>query len=48
MPPIQPQSEIDRLLHFIVVGGGPSGVEYTSELNDFLLEDLNRHFPQVT
>ena len=44
---IQPTAEIDRLLHFVVVGGGPSGVEYVSELNDFLLADLNKHFPQV-
>eukprot|EP00026_Physarum_polycephalum_P007048 Phypoly_transcript_07101.p1 GENE.Phypoly_transcript_07101~~Phypoly_transcript_07101.p1 ORF type:complete len:538 (+),score=68.30 Phypoly_transcript_07101:61-1674(+) len=46
--PGQPQAEIDRLLHFVVVGGGPSGVEYVSELNDFLLDDLNKHFPQLT
>lgn len=43
----QPREEIRRLLHFVVVGGGPSGVEYVSELNDFLKDDLNKHFPHV-
>lgn len=38
--PGQSQSDIDRLLHFVVVGGGPTGVEYAAELHDFLVEDL--------
>lgn len=36
----QSQEEIDRLLSFVVVGGGPTGVEYAGELHDFLKEDL--------
>lgn len=30
MIPGQPESEIKRLLNFVVVGGGPSGVEFTA------------------
>ncbi len=37
--------ERKRLLHFVVVGGGPTGVEFAAELHDFLEEDLNHAFP---
>lgn len=30
------------MLHMVVVGGGPSGVEYAAELHDFIVEDLVR------
>eukprot|EP01121_Diplochlamys_sp_Union-15-3_P014824 TRINITY_DN4782_c0_g7_i1.p1 TRINITY_DN4782_c0_g7~~TRINITY_DN4782_c0_g7_i1.p1 ORF type:complete len:606 (-),score=98.54 TRINITY_DN4782_c0_g7_i1:2-1819(-) len=42
-------SERERrdLLRFVVVGGGPTGVEYAAELNDFLVEDLSRYFPHL-
>ncbi|KAM9972776.1 hypothetical protein ACTFIR_012145 [Dictyostelium discoideum] len=43
--PGQPEKEIDRLLNFVVVGGGPSGVEFTAELNDFLQSDLLKTYP---
>lgn len=33
----QTQEEIDRLMHMVVVGGGPTGVEYAGELHDFLI-----------
>jgi NADH dehydrogenase FAD-containing subunit len=33
------------LLHFGVVGGGPTGVEFSSELYDFIREDCSRLFP---
>ena len=33
----QPDEEVDRLMHMIVVGGGPTGVEYAGELHDFLV-----------
>ena len=36
-----------RLLHFVVVGGGPTGVEFAAELHDFLEEDLNRLYPHI-
>jgi len=29
-----------RLLHFVVVGGGPTGVEFAAELHDFIVQDL--------
>lgn len=32
--------ERKRLLHFVVVGGGPTGVEFAAELHDFITEDL--------
>ncbi|EGC35739.1 hypothetical protein DICPUDRAFT_97816 [Dictyostelium purpureum] len=39
--------ERERLLTFVVVGGGPTGVEFTAELNDFFVEDIQRLFPLV-
>ncbi|RHY65656.1 hypothetical protein DYB30_007853 [Aphanomyces astaci] len=36
-----------QLLHFIVVGGGPTGIEFCAELYDFVNEDLARLYPQV-
>jgi NADH:ubiquinone reductase (non-electrogenic) len=33
----QDEKEIDRLMHMVVVGGGPTGVEYAGELHDFLI-----------
>ncbi|GAA6045815.1 External NADH-ubiquinone oxidoreductase 1, mitochondrial [Rhodotorula toruloides] len=43
----QTQEEIDRLLSFVVVGGGPTGVEYAGELHDFLMEDLGNWYPDL-
>ncbi|KAJ3414195.1 NADH:ubiquinone oxidoreductase [Chytridiales sp. JEL 0842] len=45
--PGQPEEEIQRLLHMVVVGGGPTGVEYAAELYDFLHEDLGAWYPQI-
>ncbi|KAJ3312530.1 NADH:ubiquinone oxidoreductase [Blyttiomyces sp. JEL0837] len=45
--PGQTESEVQRLLHMVVVGGGPTGVEYAAELHDFLHEDLLRWYPQI-
>lgn len=36
-----------RLLHFVVCGGGPTGVEFAAELNDFLTDDLARVYPHL-
>eukprot|EP01133_Synstelium_polycarpum_P004223 gene4223-4923_t len=36
-----------KLLSFVVVGGGPTGVEFCAELNDLLLDDVSRLFPHV-
>jgi len=38
------EEERRRLLHFVVVGGGPTGVEYTGTLKDFLKQDLSRKY----
>lgn len=34
-------------LHFVIVGGGPTGVEFASELHDFIQEDLVKLYPSV-
>jgi NADH:ubiquinone reductase (non-electrogenic) len=44
--PGQPESEIQRLLHFVVVGGGPSGVEFAAEMRDFIKHDMVKAFPE--
>jgi len=41
------QSDIDRLLHFVVVGGGPTGTELCAELSDLVKKDVSRSFPEV-
>ncbi|KAK5673547.1 NADH:ubiquinone oxidoreductase [Batrachochytrium dendrobatidis] len=45
--PGQTDEEIRRLLHMVVVGGGPTGVEYAAELYDFLHEDLLTWYPDL-
>lgn len=45
--PGQAAEERQRLLHFVVVGGGPTGVEFAAELRDFLQKDLVRLYPDV-
>ncbi|KAJ5473807.1 hypothetical protein N7475_003373 [Penicillium sp. IBT 31633x] len=41
------QEDIDRLLHMMVVGGGPTGVEVAAELQDFFKDDLQKLVPQL-
>ncbi|KAJ6584303.1 pyridine nucleotide-disulfide oxidoreductase-domain-containing protein [Mycena sp. CBHHK59/15] len=45
--PGQSEVEIERLLHMVVVGGGPTGVELSGELHDFLEEDLKSWYPEL-
>ncbi|EJD40789.1 NADH dehydrogenase [Auricularia subglabra TFB-10046 SS5] len=45
--PGQSEAEIDRLLHMVVVGGGPTGVELSGELHDFLVDDLKYWYPEL-
>ncbi|MDW8466978.1 MAG: FAD-dependent oxidoreductase [Chloroherpetonaceae bacterium] len=40
-------SERKRLLHTVVVGGGPTGVEFAAELSDFLSRELKAVFPHI-
>ena len=43
----QSPEEVKRLLHMVVVGGGPTGVEFAGELQDFFQEDLLKWVPQI-
>jgi NADH:ubiquinone reductase (non-electrogenic) len=42
------EEEKKRLLHMVVVGGGPTGVEYAGELHDYLQEDLHKYYPEIS
>jgi NADH dehydrogenase FAD-containing subunit len=44
--PALTQAEKERLLHFAVVGGGPTSVEFAAELFDFISEDVRKWFPE--
>ncbi|CAD6580551.1 MAG: NADH:ubiquinone oxidoreductase, partial [Tremellales sp. Tagirdzhanova-0007] len=44
----QPDEEVERLMHMVVVGGGPTGVEYAGELHDFLIDDLRKWYPEIS
>ncbi|KAI8615099.1 NDE1, mitochondrial external NADH dehydrogenase, partial [Chytriomyces sp. MP71] len=39
--------ERSKLLHFAVVGGGPTGVEFMAELHDFITEDILKLYPNL-
>jgi len=39
--------KVKQLLSFVVVGGGPTGVEFCGELSDFIQEDLKRRYPKI-
>ncbi|KIJ60797.1 hypothetical protein HYDPIDRAFT_116871 [Hydnomerulius pinastri MD-312] len=41
------EEEKKRLLHMVVVGGGPTGIELTGGLHDFLEEDLKNWYPEL-
>lgn len=43
----QSPEEKKRLLHTVVVGGGPTGVEFAGELQDFFNEDLRKWIPDI-
>ena len=36
-----------RLLHFVVVGGGPTGIEFAGELQDFVRSDVPKAYPSI-
>lgn len=42
MQPDVSEDEQKRLLHFVIVGGGPTGVEFGAELYDFVKQDVTR------
>lgn len=43
----QSPEEVKRLLHTVVVGGGPTGVEFAGELQDFFANDLRKWIPEI-
>jgi len=43
----QSPEEVKRLLHMVVVGGGPTGVEFAGELQDFFENDLRKWIPEI-
>ncbi|KAL0012652.1 hypothetical protein SO802_007760 [Lithocarpus litseifolius] len=45
--PTVSDEERKRILHFAIVGGGPTGVEFAAELHDFVKEDLVTLYPRV-
>lgn len=46
---LPPTSEEERrkLLHFVVVGGGPTGIEFAAELYDLIHQDLAKLYPDL-
>lgn len=36
-----------RLLHFMIVGGGPTGVEFAAELHDLVEESMEADYPEL-
>ncbi|EFJ20353.1 hypothetical protein SELMODRAFT_176951 [Selaginella moellendorffii] len=42
-----PIEEKERLLHCVVVGGGPTGVEFSGELSDFIRRDVHEKYSHV-
>ncbi|PHH75628.1 hypothetical protein CDD80_2211 [Ophiocordyceps camponoti-rufipedis] len=44
----QSPEEVDRLMHMVVVGGGPTGVEFAGELRDFFEEDIKKLVPDIS
>ncbi|KAJ4840973.1 tubulin alpha 1 [Turnera subulata] len=41
------EGEKKRLLHCVVVGGGPTGVEFSGELSDFIMRDVRQRYAHV-
>ncbi|KAA8543722.1 hypothetical protein F0562_022101 [Nyssa sinensis] len=41
------EEEKSRLLHYVVVGGSPAGVEFSGELSDFIIRDVHQRYAHV-
>ncbi|MQM22222.1 hypothetical protein Taro_055272 [Colocasia esculenta] len=41
------EEEKSRLLHCVVIGGGPTGVEFSGELSDFIMRDVRQRYSHV-
>ncbi|CEP61302.1 uncharacterized protein LALA0_S02e11364g [Lachancea lanzarotensis] len=46
LSPTDPERK--RLLNFVVVGGGPTGVEFAAELQDYIDQDLSKWMPALS
>jgi NADH dehydrogenase len=45
--PIATDEERRKLLHFAIVGGGPTGIEFAAELHDLVHDDLSKTYPDL-
>ncbi|KAJ9303553.1 hypothetical protein DTO271D3_1599 [Paecilomyces variotii] len=45
--PNKPEELRTHLLHFAVVGGGPTGIEFVGLVADYIRRDLLKYYPQV-
>jgi len=45
--PLTTPEEKRRLMNIVVVGGGPTSCEFSSELHDFMTSDFSKWFPQI-
>ncbi|KAI0834818.1 FAD/NAD(P)-binding domain-containing protein [Hypoxylon sp. FL0890] len=45
--PITTDEDRKKLLHFAVVGGGPTGIEFAAELHDLIRDDLRKTYPDL-
>ncbi|TPX51175.1 hypothetical protein SeMB42_g01832 [Synchytrium endobioticum] len=45
--PTVTEEEKKKLLSFVIAGGGPTGVEFSAELSDFINQDVRRLFPEL-
>ncbi|KAF9078394.1 pyridine nucleotide-disulfide oxidoreductase-domain-containing protein [Rhodocollybia butyracea] len=45
--PTLSDTERRRLLNFVCVGAGPTGVEFTAELHDLIHAELSKHYPSL-
>jgi NADH:ubiquinone reductase (non-electrogenic) len=45
--PFCDDTERARLLNFVIVGGGPTSIEFAAELYDFLQQDVKKLFPAL-
>ncbi|KAG8385612.1 hypothetical protein BUALT_Bualt03G0063200 [Buddleja alternifolia] len=41
------EEDKERLLHCVVIGGGPTGVEFSGELSDFIMRDVKQRYTHV-
>ncbi|KAI5863346.1 FAD/NAD(P)-binding domain-containing protein [Durotheca rogersii] len=45
--PVTTDEERAKLLHFAIVGGGPTGIEFAAELHDLIRDDLKSTYPEL-